>query len=71
MGDPEKMTIEAMTDSRGNTLSLVRQIPSFGFELVLKAKDGTVVAFDLKGDNLRAVAEGLASAATFSEKFGR
>jgi hypothetical protein len=67
----EKMNVEAITDSNGNTLSFIRQIPSYGFELVLKAKDGTSITFDLAGDNLKAVAEKLGSAAAFAEKFGR
>ena len=62
------MNTEALTDSQGNTLSFVRQIPSYGFELTLTAKDGTRVTFDLAGDNLKAVAEKLGSAAAFAEK---
>ena len=65
------MSIEIQTDSRGNTLSLVRQIPSFGFELILTAKDGTSVSFVLTGESLTSVAEELKSATTFAEKFGR
>ena len=65
------MNIDALTDSKGNTLSMVRQIPSFGYDIVLKAKDGTVVSFHLADKNLSAVAEKLGSAAGFSEKFGR
>lgn len=64
------MNIEAMTDSQGNTLSFVRQIPSYGFDLVLTTTDGTAVTFDLAGDNLKAVAEKLGSAAAFADKFG-
>ena len=65
------MSIEIQTDSRGTTLSLVRQIPSFGFELILTAKDGTSVSFVLTGESLTSVAEELKSATTFAEKFGR
>ena len=65
------MSIEIQTDSRGNTLSLIRQIPSFGFELILTAKDGTSVSFVLTGESLTSVAEELKSATTFAEKFGR
>ena len=65
------MNIEAMTDSQGNTLSFVRQIPSYGFGLTLTSKDGTAVTFDLAGDNLKAAAEKLGSAAAFAEKVGR
>ena len=65
------MSIEIQTDSRGNTLSLVRQIPSFGFELILTANDGTSVSFVLTGESLTSVAEELKSATTFAEKFGR
>ena len=65
------MSIEIQTDSRGNTLSLVRQIPSFGFELTLTAKDGTSVSFVLTGESLTSVAEELKSATSFAEQFGR
>ena len=65
------MSIELQTDSKGNTLQLVRQIPSFGFELILTAKDGTSVSFVLAGESLTSVAEELKSATSFAEKFGR
>ena len=65
------MSIEIQTDSRGNTLSLVRQIPSFGFELILTAKDGTSVSFVLTGESLTSVTEELKSATSFAQKFGR
>ena len=65
------MGIELQTDIKGNTLQLVRQIPSFGFELILTAKDGTSVSFVLTGESLTSVAEELKSATTFAEKFGR
>lgn len=65
------MNIEPMTDSHGNTLSFMRQVPSYGYELTLTSKGGTTVTFDLSADNLKAVAEKLGSAAAFAEKFGR
>ena len=65
------MSIEIQTDSRGNTLSLVRQIPSFGFELTLTAKDGTSESFVLTGESLTSVAEELKSADTFAAKFAQ
>ena len=65
------MSIELQTDVKGNTLSLVRQIPSYGFELFLTAKDGTSVSFALTGESLSVVAEELKSAAAFAERFGR
>lgn len=64
------MNIETMTDLQGNTLSFVRQVPSYGYELTLTSKDGTAVTFDLAADNLKAIAEKLASAAAFAEKVG-
>lgn len=65
------MDTQAVTDVHGNTLSFVRQIPSFGFDLTLTTKDGTTVTFELAGANLKAVAEKLGSAAAFAETFGR
>lgn len=65
------MNIEPMTDSQGNTLSFVRLVPSYGYELTLTSKDGAAVTFDLAADNLKAIAEKLGSAAAFAEKFGR
>ena len=65
------MSIELQTDVKGNTLSLVRQIPSYGFELFLTAKDGTSVSFALTGKSLSVVAEELKSADTFASKFAQ
>ncbi|RYF31934.1 MAG: hypothetical protein EOO23_00895 [Comamonadaceae bacterium] len=65
------MDTQAVTDVHGNTLSFVRQIPSFGYDLTVTAKDGTTVTFELAGANLKAVAEKLVSAAAFAETFGR
>ena len=62
------MSIELQTDVKGNTLQLVRQIPSFGFELILTSKDGTSVSFVLTGESLTSVAEELKSADTFASK---
>ena len=65
------MSIELQTDIKGNTLSLIRQIPSFGFELILTAKDGTSVSFALTGESLTSVAEELKRADAQAAKFGR
>ncbi len=62
---------QEVKDSKGNSLSFVRQVPSCGFELVITSKDGTVASFELVGANLKAVAEKLASAAEFAGKYGR
>lgn len=68
---PREMNLEAVTDSKGNTVSFLRQIPSYGLELVLTAKDATKVSFEMTGDSLLAVAERLGSAAVFAAKVGR
>ena len=65
------MSLETITDSKGNTLSLVIQVPSYGYEMQLKSKDGISVFFDLTGENLKLLAETLASASAFAEKYGR
>jgi len=65
------MNTQAVTDAHGNTLSVVRQIPSFGFDLTVTTKDGTTVTFELAGENLKAVAEKLGGAAAFAETVGR
>lgn len=65
------MNLEIITDLKGNTLSLVRQVPSHGFEILVASKAGERVSFDLTGENLKMLAEALASASAFAERYGR
>lgn len=64
------MNTEVLTDSFGNTLSMVRQIPSFGYQISLTTKDGANATFDLAGENLKVVADKLTEASNFAAKVG-
>ena len=64
------MNFETITDLQGNTLSLIIQVPAYGYQMELKSEDGTCVLFNLTGENLKFLAETLASASAFAEKYG-
>jgi hypothetical protein len=62
------MTPSPMTDAKGATLSLVRQVPGWGYKISVASKDGAVVTYDASPEDLGALASASTQAASTPER---
>ncbi len=65
------MTPSPLTDAKGATLSLARQVPGWGYKISVTSADGTEVSFDASPEDLGALATAFAQAASMPERLAK
>jgi hypothetical protein len=62
------MTPSPMTDAKGATLSLTRQVPGWGYKISVASMDGTVATYDASPEDLGELANAFSQAASTPER---
>jgi hypothetical protein len=62
------MTPAPMTDAKGATLTLTRQVPGWGYRISVASLDGTVATYDASPEDLGTLAAAFAQAAATPER---